>query len=289
MLRKNSLRLIFGVGILLALCFSVSAQTNQAWIEGKLDSKLMKRVMPYRVMLPSEYESQPKKIFPVVYLLHGLTGNYKNWFDRTNLVEYSKNFDFILVTPEGENGWYTDSAVNANQKYESYLTDELFPEIETNYRAGRSRENRAIAGLSMGGYGSVKFAVKYPEKFKIIGAFSGALKATEFNAATIPGWRVLTDSVDAAFGDLENPARKANDVFLLTEAVSDAQVAQMPFFYVSCGTEDFLLLSNREYAALLSKKKIAHEFRELPGGHDWKFWNDQVDEFLRVVNRRLKQ
>jgi S-formylglutathione hydrolase FrmB len=96
-------------------------QNSGIWKEEKLASKLMQREMPYRVVVPQNYASEGKKRFPVLYLLHGLGGNYKNWTDQTKLSEYSKLYEIILVTPEGENGWYTDSATNEKNKYESYI------------------------------------------------------------------------------------------------------------------------------------------------------------------------
>ncbi len=165
----------------LSLPFAVHAQKtaiskSDGFRELKLDSKLMKREMPYRVILPVGYENSNEKTFyPVIYLLHGLTGHYNNWTDSTKLVEYAKNYKFIIVTPEGANGWYSDSVSAPNDKYESYIIQELIPEIEKKFRAKTDRENRVIAGLSMGGFGAMKFGLKYPEKFRLIGSFSGAL------------------------------------------------------------------------------------------------------------------
>src|SRR5688572_3178851 len=90
--------------------------------EFKLSSKLTAREMPYRVILPIGYENSNEKTFyPIVYLLHGLTGHFDNWTDRTKLAEYAAKYNFIIVTPEGGDGWYTDSVSAANDKYESYI------------------------------------------------------------------------------------------------------------------------------------------------------------------------
>ena len=158
-----------------SLHFSIYAQTtsesavvgkSKGFQELKLDSKLMKREMPYRVILPVGYEVNTSEKFPVIYLLHGLTGHFNNWTDKSKIVEYAKNYNYIIVTPEGDNGWYSDSATVENDKYESYIIQELIPEIEKKFRAQTNRESRAIAGLSMGGYGAMKFGLKYPEKFR---------------------------------------------------------------------------------------------------------------------------
>ena len=85
----------------------------------KLNSKLMAREMPYRVILPANYESEKSGKYAVIYLLHGLTGHFDNWADKTKLKDYAANYNYIIVMPEGNNGWYSDSATAANDKYES--------------------------------------------------------------------------------------------------------------------------------------------------------------------------
>ena len=290
-----------------SLSFSAYAQTAQpktalpANVENyKLKSKLMAREMPYRVVLPVDYKSQTsRKRYPVVYLLHGLTGHFDNWTNQSKLADYAANYGYIFVTPEGDNGWYSDSGSVPNDKYESYIVQELIPEIENNFRTIPDKNHRAIAGLSMGGYGSIKFGLKYPDKFVLVGSFSGALQAaslTEKMVATT-GWKALIDSITSVYGADDSPTRKANDVFkIVREMPADNlktlpffyNLKTLPFFYISCGTEDGLIGTNREFTALISEKKIPHEFRELPGIHDWKFWDAQVSEFLRTSEKFIK-
>src|ERR1051325_6280870 len=148
-------------------------------LTSELDSKLLSRKVSYRVVLPSSYSitSQAKRRYSVLYLLHGLAGHFDNWTDKTKLAAYAASYNYIIVTPEGGDGWYTDSVTAANDKYESYIIRELIPEIEKKFRTIADRDHRAIAGLSMGGYGAIKFGLKYPEMFSIVGSFSGALDA----------------------------------------------------------------------------------------------------------------
>ena len=259
-------------------------QTEKAVQELKLNSKLMAREMPYRVILPTNYESNKEVRFPVVYLLHGLTGHFNNWTDMTKLTDYAKKYNFIIVTPEGDNGWYSDSATVANDKYESYIIQELIPEIDKNFRTLSARENRVIGGLSMGGYGSLKFGLKYPEKFVLVGSFSGALGAASFTEKTAGG---IGKSIDAIFGGIESENRKSNDIFKIVREISPEKIKSLPFVYLDCGTEDFLFQNNRDFVALLLEKKVPHEFRQLPGKHDWIFWNSQVKEFLELSDNYL--
>ena len=256
----------------------------------RLKSKLMGREMPYAVVLPAGYEqSNEKTFYPVVYLLHGLTGHFDNWTSRSKLREFAKNYNYLIVTPEGDNGWYTDSATVPTDKYESYIVEELMPEIEKNFRAKRDRASRSIAGLSMGGYGSIKFGLKHPEKFALVGSFSGALQAASLSDKLIGNvWKALTDSITSTYGADGSPTRAANDVFRIAREMPSENHKNLPFIYFDCGTEDGLIATNREFSNLLLEKKIPHEFRQLPGKHDWAFWNAQVEEFLELSARFIK-
>lgn len=249
----------------------------------KLASKLMGREMPYRVVLPASYASAKDKKYPVLYLLHGLTGHYNNWTDMTKIREHAAAYEMIIVTPEGGDGWYVDSVSKADDKYESYIIQELIPEIEKKFRALNTRDKRAVAGLSMGGYGAIKFGLKYPEKFVIAGSFSGALGAAEITEKTFPG--AIGKTLDATMGADGSASRKSNDIFDIIRTASHEKIKTFPFLYQDCGTEDFLFQNNRDFVALMLEKKVPHEYRQLPGIHDWKYWDKQLPEFLQVANR----
>jgi len=281
--------------LIIAFSFSFSTYAQQTQTKAalttsiqsyKLKSRLMSREMPYRVVFPTNYNTSNEKTFyPVVYLLHGLTGHFDNWTDKTKLVEYAVKYNFIIVTPEGNNGWYTDSATVPNDKYESYIIRELIPEIDKNYRTLKDKKHRVIAGLSMGGYGSIKFGLKYPEMFSLVGSFSGALGAGTWTQKDIGTKGAIAESLLGVFGIENNQTRQTNDVFKLVRDMPADKYKILPFIYADCGTEDFLYQNNRNFADLLVEKKIPHEFRQLPGKHDWKFWDSQIQEFLRLTER----
>lgn len=242
----------------------------------------MHREMPYRIILPAGYSEQQNSgvRYPVLYLLHGLTGHYENWTDRTKVDELDLTWDLIIVTPEGGDGWYTDSATVPNDKYESYIVKELIPHIDKEFRTIADREHRSIAGLSMGGYGSIKFGLKYPELFKIVGSFSGALDAP-LRGQEHKNYRV---SIMAVFGADDSPLRKQNDVFSIVSALPVDRLKALPYFYVSCGTEDLVNFKlNRDFADLLVEKRVRHEYRQFPGAHTWIVWDAEVQEFLEVL------
>ena len=282
--------------VVFSFSFSAYGQQTQtkvafpATVESyKLNSKLMAREMPYRVVLPVNYNNSNEKTFyPVVYLLHGLTGHFNNWTDRTKLAEYAAKYNFIIVTPEGNNGWYTDSSSVPNDKYESYIIQELIPEVDKKYRTLKDKNHRAIAGLSMGGYGSIKFGLKYPEMFSLVGSFSGALGAGTWTEKTLGKNGAAAQSILGVFGIENSQTRLTNDVFKIVREMPADKIKTLPFLYVDCGTEDFLFQNNRDFADLLVEKKVPHEFRQLPGIHDWRFWNSQVQEFLRLTEKIVK-
>ena len=251
--------------------------------EHKLSSKLMGRDMPYRVIVPVQKAVAKETRFPVIYLLHGLMGHFNNWTDLTKISDYANGYKVIIVMPEGGDGWYTDSVSNEKEKWESYIIQELIPEVDKKFRTNTGRDQRAIAGLSMGGFGALKFGLKYPDKFVLAGSFSGALGAADITEKSFPG--AIGKTIDGIFGPAGSDTRKANDLFAIIRSTTPEKTKTIPFIYLDCGTEDFLFQNNRDFVSLLIEKKVPHEYRQLPGAHEWKYWDKQVQEFLRVANR----
>lgn len=251
----------------------------------QFESKLVGKVLPYNVLLPVNYnlpESRTKR-YPVIYLLHGFSGHYTNWLEKTKLVDYTAGYELIIVMPEGNDAWYTDSATVPTEKYESYIVQELIPDVEKRFRAISDGGRRTIAGLSMGGYGAIKFGLKHPEMFALAASLSGALSAATWDAKD-PG--AISNSLRQAFGPADSETRAANDVPRLAREAKAKGIA-LPFLYLDCGTEDHLFRENREFVSLLVELKIPHEYRQLPGGHSWTYWDSQVQEVLRISAKRL--
>lgn len=281
------IRILF-VAVLLLAFSSIHAQQPAPELganvsEHKLASSLMGREMPYRVIMPVEKAVAKGERYAVLYLLHGLTGHFNNWTDLTKLSNYASAYKLIIVTPEGGNGWYTDSVSNDKEKWESYIVHELIPEVDKKFRTLPTRDKRAIAGLSMGGFGSLKFGLKYPDKFVLAGSFSGALGAAQITEKTVSG--AIGKTIDGIFGPVESETRKSNDLFAIVRSLTPETMKSIPFIYLDCGTEDFLFQNNREFVNLLVEKKVPHEYRQLPGVHDWKYWDKQVQEFLQLADK----
>lgn len=246
--------------------------------ETRQESVVLGREMPVRVLLPNGYEKGTER-FPVLILLHGLGGDYRNWVDKTALELKSRSLGLIIVMPDGGNSWYTDSATEPKDAYDSYIVKELIPYVDKEFRTIARRESRMVAGLSMGGFGALKFALKYPQLFSAAGSFSGALDAPLRDADN----PFLRPSIEKVFGRSDDSRRKTDEIFSLVDRLTEEQVKALPFIYLDCGTEDWLIGTNRDFSQRLISKKIPHEFRQLPGRHDWRYWNSQIGQFLDLI------
>ena len=252
-------------------------------------SELIGQVLPYDALLPVGYAESNKR-YPVLYLLHGLFGRYDDWVTRTNLAEYAAHYDVIIITPEGHDSWYTDSASAPAEKYESYFIRELIADVDARFRTIKDRRARGVAGLSMGGYGALKYGLKHPELFAFAGSISGALDpAARTDDSPGFGWNIFRPSINAVFGPRSSQTRTANDLHQIARGLSASQVASLPYLYFDCGLEDGFLATNRELADILLSKKIRHQFRQLPGGHTWAYWDQQVREILRVYAELMRR
>lgn len=255
----------------------------------RLESKLLGKAIDYSILYPVNYRrpGNEEKRFPVVYLLHGLTGHHTNWVERTGIALYATHHDLFLVMVDGGNGWYTDSATAPSDKFESYILQEVMPDVEKRFRVSTEREGRAIAGLSMGGYGSLKFAFKFPSRFALAASMSGALGAATWTDTELKSLEFIRQSLFKTFGPAGSSTRAANDLHKLTREVSAEAIKSLPMIYLDCGTEDILFPGNRSYADLLLERKIPHEFRQLPGNHGWQYWDQQIQAILNLASRNL--
>lgn len=248
---------------------------------------MLQREIPYRVILPETYDDAQKR-FPVLYLLHGLFGSCDNWLELTKLSDYALNKELIIVLPEGGDNWYTDSATVKEDKFESYFIEELIPAIDGLYKTIAKREKRAIAGLSMGGFGALKFACKRPDLFVFAGSMSGAFDASR-QADNNPGvdWENLRPSILKVFGEENSRTRTENDLFQIIGQMPAEKIAGLPHFYIDCGIEDDFLKVNKELAELLKQRKINFEYREVSGGHDWLYWDKEIKRLLPIAAEKL--
>ncbi len=234
----------------------------------------------FNIILPKDYYKTENR-YNVIFLLHGYSGDHTDWINRTNLVKYLNDYSFVVVTPEADNSWYTNSPFVKNRNYEDYIIKELIPFVEKKYRVITTKHGRVIAGLSMGGYGAIKFALKYPHLFYYAGSFSGAFR---WPSLIEKNRSLLTQSLKEAFGEKRSDHWDKNDVLTLIDSVKPNN---LPYLYLSCGENDpleGLLDSNRKLVEKLQKNGVMYEYHELPGEHNWIFWDIEINNFLKKLS-----
>jgi S-formylglutathione hydrolase FrmB len=274
--------LLVSTVISLATVASAREQHKVEVVTIQFKSELIGKVLPYDALVPVSYAESDKR-YPVLYLLHGLFGRYDDWVTRTDLVHYAAEYDLIIITPEGHDSWYTDSAAIPADKYESYFIRELISDVDARFRTIKDQRARGVAGLSMGGYGALKYGLKYPNQFVFAGSLSGALDPVR-RTEEHPGfaWDILRPSVTSVFGSASSPTRKANDLQQIAQSLTPSQITALPYLYLDCGLDDGFLATNREFAEILVQQRIRHQYRQLPGGHDWRYWDRQIHAILNV-------
>jgi len=250
--------------------------------EREFQSESLNRPMRYRILLPADY-SHSARSYPVLYLLHGWHGDYKNWTTLTNLTHYAEKLPIIVVMPDANDSWYVNSASVPQDKYEQYIIHDLIDDVDQHWRTLRSSHRRAIAGLSMGGYGAVKFALKYPGTFNFAGSISGAFNATQVELAESRA--DLAPSLASTFGPANSAVRTDNDVY---QAIDRAEPTATPYLYIDCGNRDVSFLQpNRSFVSKLSERNLSYEYHETPGAHTWQYWDERLPEMLSVVVRKI--
>ncbi len=239
----------------------------------------------FNLILPLDYENSPSR-YPVLYLLHGYGDDNTGWSYMTNLSAYAARRELIVVMPDGSRSWYVNSAADPKAKFEDYIVKDLIGYVDSHYRTIPLRGARAIAGLSMGGYGAAFLGLKYYDKFAAVGIFSGAVgiahSGIELPPNATPDARRRNDEMMAHFGAPGSEDRKARDPF---EFAAKVPAAMMPMLYIAEGGQDFLIKQNHEFVALLAGLKIPYEYREVsPRVHAWNFWDEQIRVFLRKLD-----
>lgn len=243
-------------------------------------STALSRNMPYEVVLPAGYAASQQR-YPVLYLLHGWQGDETNFVLLTHLVEDASAYKLIIVTPRAQNSWYVNSATDPKDRFADYVFHDLIAEVDAHFRTIASPHERAIAGISMGGYGAMLLTLRHPGAFSFAASISGAFAGPDGIESVMP-W--LKPSTDTAFGALGSATRRDNDIYTL---ISTDNPTLQPYFFLQCGTKDPLLPSNRLAVAELSSRDFAYEYHELPGAHTWPFWDAALPVMLHVMSMHM--
>jgi S-formylglutathione hydrolase FrmB len=243
-------------------------------------SRALGRDMPYRVVLPKGIE--PARKLAVVYLLHGGGGGFRDWTNYSDVAAFAEH-GLILVMPEGNSSYYTNSAARPEDRYEDYIVNDLIGDVEQRFPVAHERSKRAIVGISMGGFGAVKLALKYPGLFAFAAGLSSAIDVPSrpFSWKRVGQYREHA----AIFGAWGSQSRKNNDPSVLARS---ADPAKTPYLFLSCGEQEGLLAANRQFASLLRKHNYQFEFSAGPGGHDWNQWNRRLPALLQSLRERVR-
>lgn len=296
--RVLSLALAAAVSVGLAVApprvFCGDAAAGQV-LEGlKLSSKILGRDVAYAVYLPPDYGTSSRR-YPVVYLLHGYTDDESGWiqFGEVNLaadraIAEREIPPMIIVMPDGGVTFYINDAAG-KARYEDMFVQELIPYIDATYRTRASREFRGIAGLSMGGWGTLVQSLRHPELFAAGAALSAAVwPDDEILGMKQENWDKLLGPLFGAAGlagraRLTPHFREVSPLDLAKSLPEDS--LKKVRYYIDCGDDDFLIKGNCALHLLLLDRKIPHEFRVRDGGHAWSYWRTGIVDGLKFIGQ----
>ena len=232
--------------------------------------------VPLSVILPAGYDASAKR-YPVLYLLHGYTAHFSDWVTHTHITQYARRYQEIIVMPEAGTSWYVNNYANPLLKWQDYFIYDVIPYVDQHYRTLANRRGRALAGTSMGGYGALLLGLKYHAMFAAAASLSGVVTTPDRSFVQYVTSKLDEQVIESDFGPFGSPARDENDLFKL---VRQAPPAEMPQLYLSIGTSDKYLGTNREFLKLLDSLGVRYRYLELPGGHDWRLWDPELEKVL---------
>lgn len=229
-------------------------------------SPKMHKEIPTVVIIPDNYYQLDVK-YPVLYLLHGYSGNYLNWITHVpKLKDYVDEFQMIVVCPDGGyDSWYFDSPMNDSVRYESFMTQALISHIDSQYRTISDRNHRAICGLSMGGHGAMYLALRHQDLYGAVASISGGVDIRPFP----DNW-----GIKKQLGTIKKHPEnwEKNTVINLVDGLQNGDLR----IALDIGVDDFFLQVNRNLHKKLLKMGINHDYKERPGGHTWDYWKNAI-------------
>lgn len=262
-------------------CLLLSVSTLKA---AKIDtlevfSHKMNKNIKTVVVLPDAYENNTES-FPVIYLLHGYSGDYKSWVtDMPSVIEYADRYNTILICPDGGySSWYFDSPIDKDFQYESFISKDLVEFSDSNYRTIANKNGRAISGLSMGGHGALYLAIKHPDIWGAAGSTSGGVDLTPFP----DNWEI-----SRRLGSLvDNKKRwEQNTIINMVHKLKENPIE----IIIDCGQEDFFYDVNLNLHQKLIRNGIRHDYLERPGGHNSEYWNNSIKYHFVFFNEFFSQ
>jgi len=254
--------------LLISLLFITSYYVEASSIDStKVYSYSMEKQIGNYIILPNSYDADRKEAYSVLYLLHGATGNYKNWATNApKILEFADKYDMIIVTPDGGfTSWYWDSPIDNKMKYETYVASELIKFVDKNFNTKSNKEGRAITGLSMGGHGAMYLAIKHQDIFGAVGSMSGGVDITPFPNE----W-----DMKLRLGEYADNQKlwQDNTVINMLHLIKPNSLEIM----IDCGTDDFFHNVNKNLHNKMNYLNIHHDYIERPGKHNWNYWRKAI-------------
>jgi S-formylglutathione hydrolase FrmB len=261
------------------ICFFFVIVSNAARVDTiVVYSNAMQKNIKVAVVIPDNAKLQTGVKFPVVYLLHGYSGNHGSWLkDAPQLQSRADQYQVMLVCPDGGYGsWYYDSPINDSIKYETFITKELLPYIDSNFPTSANKDHRAITGLSMGGHGGLFLGMRYSNLFGNAGSVCGGVDIRPFPNS----W-----DIKKSLGTIIEHPQNWTDYSVVTIA-KNLKPGQLHIIF-DCGVSDFFIDVNRSLHQVLLSNKIDHDYTERPGGHNKAYWSNSIDYQLQFFAKRF--
>ena len=235
--------------------------------------------LPLNLIMPDPGRMQgvPVRDRKVLYLLHGLSDDASAWQRYSSIETVASAYGLVVVMPSVGRSFYLDQP--NGQAYFTYLVEELPRYLSDVFDLAPRRENTLIAGLSMGGYGTLKAALLHPELYSAAACFSGVLSLDIMNAETAGPRK---EEFTLLFGDLSKLKGSEHDPAVWLKRASRAPAA-LPRLFVSCGRQDDLYPLSRAFPEACRALGIPVEYHEEDGKHDWFFWDAEIRRFLAAV------
>jgi putative tributyrin esterase len=254
------------------------AQGNPTITEVRFTSASLGRTLTYRAIVPSV---QPGERLPVLYFLHGANSSPEEVQRSSQIVQLAASQRLIVIFPDAGFSYYTNAQYGFHNRWEDAIATDLRADAEARFPILGGREHRGIAGVSMGGYGAAKLALKHPELYSSVGVLSGALDITvrPMRLRRLDQfWRTCK-----IFG-LRRSTRMSEDVFVLL-AHQENPTAQ--HWIIACGRKDPLFGVNRRFAGELKKRGAMVNWSSAEGGHDWDSWNSMLPDYMHAAAGHL--
>ena len=257
-----------------------------AFLHCEIASESLRMATAVDVILPDKGDLSEVK---TLYLLHGLTDDCTGWTRYTAVERYARERGLAVVLPEVQRSFYTDMAMGLS--YFSYVTKELPDACQRLFHLSSRREDRFVAGLSMGGYGALKLGLRCPDLFAGCAGFSGCLDMEALRATLTQVDSGLLGEAKAIFGE-DLVIKPEDNLFYLVEKTALLPKTQLPKVMVTCGTEDFLYAHNIRFRDTIQALPYEFSYREWPGTHEWGFWDQSLQyalEFFFPGRREVLQ